>query len=938
MPGMFHTDLGYKPRYTHEDKSALGRILDFIQRPSYFGMNVLEAFQDEVTNDKDRRTAGEIFAPINPFYRSGEGLWKLPEEVKGRGKELFEDVEDMPGWMKEIAGLAVEIGADPTTYMGIGAITRGGKAALKSGVALSKMSKSVQAEKGLRALLTFAGQPLVKGAPVFRGMEKVAGSPLLEPLAKLFRVGSKIPGVQEAYEISRGKGAIQEGLRKGGVRGFKGVAKAALKGGPLTKADLSEMIELGGKVVDQPGLFGKGKSLADDALDVYRQGRKYWEELEHRIGLLDYRLADEDTGGVALEYLLHRMTKKGGKAWGEIKHKLEYGFELTDPEKKLYQAFTGKAVPISQKGEFTPILSPMHDALFARSIRGKSAKQLNKLAKDLGFGKMWVDDPVELMARRWQYATRSYQKREYLRLVAEKMRKIGKAHSLKDVLKAAGGDMEKVRKNFLVLGDDVLQAFRKDAKIYKYLSNIVFEKGVGDEMLRVMRAYVSPESVRGWLKLYDKGMGVLKWWTLGPFVPYHVRNAFSDDVWFYGLANGFDNMEPFGVAAHAIKRHAIKNNAYGSGAVAKKITQFHPQGILGKIKGFFTGKSAAWLDPLKMDEEIELMVKHGVLGTGWVASEVPGFSPFMDTVTAVGTSREDLSRAAHWFARRMSGWNPGESAADVIKYHYNYSRDALSPWEREVPARLLFFYRWLRFNTPGSIRNLFEHWGKHTTIAKSLRTIEESAEGIEGSLVPEWMKARGPVRVPSWLPLVGGKDDKAGMFLTQAWWPFAEIAELSRPGEAFLERLAPPVRMMMEAPLNREFYYDRPIVAYPGQKKELLAKNFMLPAWLAYALRQWRGVSEWERGRRRFWEAETPMDKIEELLRTGAFGARSYSFDPAREAKRKAFDFRDMAIAVRRDLSAAERRGRPEQVERLQQLLRELEKKQADLRVMSERF
>jgi len=65
--------------------------------------------------------------------------WKGTDKVLGR--QVFEEAEfakDWPEWGKTLAGLGLEIGADPTTYVGVGLVGKAGKGARLAATAASK--------------------------------------------------------------------------------------------------------------------------------------------------------------------------------------------------------------------------------------------------------------------------------------------------------------------------------------------------------------------------------------------------------------------------------------------------------------------------------------------------------------------------------------------------------------------------------------------------------------------------------------------------------------------------------------------------------------------------------------------------------------------------------------------------------------------------------
>ena len=433
-------------------------------------------------------------------------------------------------------------------------------------------------------------------------------------------------------------------------------------------------------------------------------------------------------------------------------------------------------------------------------------------------------------------------------------------------------------------------------------------------------------------------IGVWKAWTLGPFLPYHVRNDFSDIMWFNFLAGV--RSENYPLAAKVIRRLAERGEypqqaaEFFTKAPVTPFTPFSgPASWLGRLKQAITGYG----DDIDIDKLVDDVVASDLLHKGMHEAETVSVAGKMTAPlkkpVEYGGIREDWGRLAHFLDRRVGkGWAINEAVEDVYKYHYNYAIDALTPFERFLPNRMFFFYRWMRNNIPGSIRNMFEHWGKHSAVAKGLRAIEEEAAGgAYEKYMPAWMKERGPIRVPEWVPLLGGKKGETRYFMTAAWWPFAELSELARlgkvwePSEAMrpiVERLAPPIKIPAELGFGREHYYDKPIKLYPGQRRDLLGVE--MPAELGYLMRQWRGVTEVERARRRWERTEGTGAKIADLLRSGMLGAKSYTFDPEREAGQRFFEAIEQMGVIKGEMKRAEAAGKDKTYEYLQQLLDEL--------------
>jgi len=312
----------------------------------------------------------------------------------------------------------------------------------------------------------------------------------------------------------------------------------------------------------------------------------------------------------------------------------------------------------------------------------------------------------------------------------------------------------------------------------------------------------------------------------------------------------------------------------------------------------------------------------------------------LKTPVEIGGIREDFGRIAHASDRFLKNWANNEIYADVMKYHFDYSIDALTPFERFLPNRMFFFYRFSRYNLPGSVRNLFEHYGKHTAVAKGIAAVEQGLPTWQEKYMPEWIKERGAVQVPDWVPLLGGTKAEPKYFMTEAWWPAAEAAgaisalgSLKQTGKEIGERLAPPFKIPTELITGQEIFYDKPIELYEGQRKKLFGGN--LPANIAYLLRQFRLTTEADRMAKRWSRAEGPQEKAKEVWRNVLFGAKSYSFSPEREASQRFFETIKAMGIVKSELRKAEQAGDYRLSRHLTDLLRQLSEQQTEYRAAS---
>ena len=987
--------MGYNPyvdeskkKYTYRDMGKLGRVLDFIQRPSYFVQNILEEMQDP-----ERHSASEIFAPINPAYKSRRGLWKLPEEVKGRGRDLWEDAEGMPEWGKTIAGLGTEIVTDPTTWLTMGGATAGAKA-LRAAGTFTKLGRLGQAQKSARAALGFRIPglmkntfPLVRGVPYFKAEAKLmkALNPVLKYVSKTAWLDSLPTGVREAMEHAdeitarRGK----EMARVGGevATGNKAAREAGWSMGEITR-----MMETakgkpwwGGQIGTMlpPEIMPESlRNLATNAprrIAVSKLARKINPNLPSEIveqvatkydefsglrqaffqeaDVLLSKYAPEEAEAIAEMWVRHIATDNGLKQIGKVvkgtvgkgkplSPKLQqfrdflYGWAAS-PEGAVQMRYPQVAMPAGQAAKR---LVPMgYDQIFRKIARGQGIYEINKAARQLGLGTIFEENLSKIATTVMGDTMKIVKKGHYLKRLAT---------TAVDTKLAVLDEEEALAKGYKLFKEmypDVVKRTTGETK--DLLSKLYFDPQHIDEVAHVVRQYSDPKQVRKFLKHYDNMIGVWKAWTLGPFIPYHVRNDFSDIAWFNFLAGvGSEN---YPIASRVMKELG-KRGEYGEDALkfftdmpATPFTPFSgPANVVGKLKQAITGGAVDDATISKLADDImnmDLLHKGQHIEAGGLRGAM--LKPLKKPVE-FGGIREDWGRISHAVDRLRKGWAGNEVYADVMKYHYNYSIDALTPFERFLPNRMFFFYRWARNNLPGSVRNLFEHYGKHTAVAKGIAAVEQGLPTWQEKYMPEWMKERGAIQMPDWVPLLGGKKTEPKYFMTEAWWPFAEVAgtlgslgSLKGIGKEFGERLAPPFKIPTELITGQEIFYDKPIELYEGQRKKLLGMN--MPAHIAYLMRQSRGVTEIDRTLKRMGRVRQGREKAEEVAASAMFGAKSYHFSPEREASQRFFEtIRQMGI-IKSALKRADQEGDYRLSRHLTNLLEQLSQQQVEYRQAS---
>ncbi len=145
-------------------------------------------------------------------------------------------------------GLAADIGLDPTTYMGVGALTKlgaarkaaslgrmtaelgaaGGDVARATGKALQvgelAPTMGAQARAGERALVSFAGKPVIRGAPVLDVASQILEG--VKELSKPLRVAPELKGLEREAFLAR-EAQVRSARRIGEQRAIRTLAPIA---------------------------------------------------------------------------------------------------------------------------------------------------------------------------------------------------------------------------------------------------------------------------------------------------------------------------------------------------------------------------------------------------------------------------------------------------------------------------------------------------------------------------------------------------------------------------------------------------------------------------------------------------------------------------------------------------------------------------------------
>lgn len=346
----------------------------------------------------------------------------------------------------------------------------------------------------------------------------------------------------------------------------------------------------------------------------------------------------------------------------------------------------------------------------------------------------------------------------------------------------------------------------------------IVTKGVKEALDRYQHL-TTDEGTKGFLKAYDGVQNMWKRFTL--FSPgYHVRNLagamFNNSIAGMNLV---DLNKYTGLAMNDVMK-------FKNGTETPLLREFREQGLgsngLSKVEF-----SRAGQDP----EEAVRKTVNRMSKTGKDKAIDVIKSPFQ-TSQELGDGIDQVNRfALYKWSREKKNMTPEEAALKVKQAQFDYSN--LTPFEQQVMARAVPFYRWMRNNIPFQIRSFINDPRKYEWLNKG-RLNAQDAVGLDENNVPDYMKEQFALPVYG----SGGKGKMLGLNL-----PLGDLTKLSNPLGMAVDGLTPLIKTPIELATNYNMFYKKPIERFAGQEKQfdLGPLQFGLPAKTAYALEQATG-------------------------------------------------------------------------------------------------
>lgn len=734
-------------------------------------------------------------------------------------------------------GLILDVVTDPTNYVGFGELTAAGKAAralkvgsefkgiattvldaaeAETGIAKFGETMAEQASRQQRALVTFAGQPVVYGEKVYKAADKIASvagnNPVAKSLGKMFLT---MPGVPEAVKlknrirgvnVAKQTAELEKELTGVGV-GYYTELKNLGVSPVLAKSILRDSIELGSKYIDTSDLTGE----ATDAVHAAIANKTYQaiSEVLTRYG----KEADIDKLHPAVRDAVNYINASNAAYLANEQATGITVTQLLSDRNYLRHALTPEAMDIIMAGKDRGGFANSYDITVRfgaqlqrdEKLRNLTITEINDLAQN---GKLHIlgNQKVKLFEDEPFHAT-------FIR-GSESIKAIESAKMVQDSLKTYGKEFigtinQPVHRGSLPEGFTFLSdRLAEDLGIREMEKGVVIKDiAVPTDIANVLEHHysrvIAPQYLQPFLRGYDTLQRIWKNTLLPIWPAYHSRNALSD---FFLITHGADDYG-LGIpdALHAIHESLL--------------------GITGKAPDIKIGE-----DILSWDDYKALMDKYGIIdyspgrdldegisrGFGLPrdktqlqkVEEVFSKNRAIDFGLRMGMARQNATNSGYFLGLLRKGISPEIAAIEVKKRLFDFQD--LTDFERQVMRRIFPFYAWLRHNLPYQIKSM-------ATQPRILGQIQKTREAMSGGEGPAG-ETPLPAFLSGGLPMAwGGSEDKPQFVRLQGLVPPGDLALLDSPRELLVNQISPTIKAPAEMLGNYSSFRNEKLERFPWE-------------------------------------------------------------------------------------------------------------------------
>lgn len=372
-----------------------------------------------------------------------------------------------------------------------------------------------------------------------------------------------------------------------------------------------------------------------------------------------------------------------------------------------------------------------------------------------------------------------------------------------------------------------LPFFKKTGISPEELSQLYFPKEVGEDLARMVKTWNNPNELKPLLRAYDRYMAFYKRNLTQVFPGFHVRNLFSGI--YYNLISGGWSKDMSGGLVEA--RDIAQGKLVGNLPMTPAYDNLRAEGIRSfeDFRRKLIASGAAFTETQASDMgNMQELLAEGVIRTAGgkhlsihdlkrmrggdqtVAKDAKEwFKPFMQTGRkvrddildaktvgekikegtyrgsaqmlkttyeqgeAIGNVIEDSLRIQHIMGKMRDGYGFDQAVESMHKWHFDYTANGLTNFERKVMRRAIPFYTFARNNTPLVLGELARNPGG--VIAQSIRFSQINQQ--DSDFVPEYIGNTTAIKLPEW---ISGEHDT---FIGGLGLPFEEpFGRWSLPG------------------------------------------------------------------------------------------------------------------------------------------------------------
>jgi len=647
-----------------------------------------------------------------------------------------------------IAGFALGTLLDPLTYL--------------SG---SKIIKGVAGAPGIKqglGALGKGGKALIKA-----GRSSELAKPFIEGTEGLVKYGQRLFGAQKYANTGMEN---LDTLLRGGVSGRQSVETVSLleKYKPLftrmatTSVDNRELI---GRAIEKPGRYlNKLDESTKQTYDLFKTFLKETGETKKNVGVVKELIGKEFAKGneKAVPLTLPGVPKKLISGMESIPQKSEADSYLLH---SLTDEYRAKLLQENKSpDEAIQALMGLSRKNIAKTEKSRQLKNTiayyNKISESKNGFKMFETDTQKILSK-YVY---NYTRNKSLLDVAGETLKLTDEAGIPLVKKLTG---DKIPKGMVKL------------------SGLPYEKGyytspeVAKQINRVTGVMSSSPELNKFIKAFDKSQGIWK-----KFVTQYSPSFYLNNLLGAEFNNFIENADSFSPKVFSAVNKMLAN-----------------KGLTVKLKnGSVTGQ-----------EFLEMLKKGGAF-TNQVSADnymaKAGLGKAIDEFTGkINSSVENVVRLQAAYAEVLKTGDINKAIQKVWKIHGNYNPEAMGTFERGVVKRAIPFFNWAKTNIPFQLRNLYEKTGKYSSLA---RAQNQAISPEERAKLPEYLRSSPLFSSP-------GESTPEEKRYYSASLPIGDLNDVGPNTSETLRkmvgsRLSPAIKIPLETSLNKNLYFDKPIV------------------------------------------------------------------------------------------------------------------------------